>query len=111
MFINFSTMDLQRNIEMEFDPTRNRFESAAPGWSKQPSILRANSSSVKLEFFKYWHQRVVSLGFPYNEVMPLVYNEQGLGIYRMVFFARHALPNRIWGEIGRNHNPTLELPF
>ena len=43
--------------------------------------------------------------------MPLIYNNQGLGIYRMVFFARHKLPKRIWGEVARGQDPNLDLPF
>jgi three-Cys-motif partner protein len=29
--VNFCTMDLQRNVELEFDPERARFDSTAPG--------------------------------------------------------------------------------
>jgi three-Cys-motif partner protein len=109
LLINFSTMDLQRNVEMEFDPSRARFDATAPGWREQQSIRRASAQNVKLEFFKYWHQLVVGLGFEYSEQMPLVYNDQGVGIYRMVFFARHKLPNRIWGDVARNQGKNLEL--
>ena len=40
---------------------------------------------------------------PFAE-MPLVRNDQGHGIYRMVFFARHDLPNRIWGDVAQGPN-------
>src|ERR1700730_8160887 len=34
--INFSTMDLQRNADLEFDPNRARFDDTAPGWREDP---------------------------------------------------------------------------
>jgi three-Cys-motif partner protein len=111
LVINFSTMDLQRNLEMEFDPRRARFDGTAPGWRMHPPILQANSQSVKLVFFNYWRDLVGTLGFEHSEAMPLIYNDQGLGIYRMVFFARHKLPKRIWGEVARGQDPNLDLPF
>jgi three-Cys-motif partner protein len=111
LVINFSTMDLQRNLEMEFDPRRARFDGTAPGWRMHPPILQANSQSVKPVFFNYWRDRVGTLGFEHSEAMPLIYNDQGLGIYRMVFFARHKLPKRIWGEVARGQDPNLDLPF
>lgn len=57
------------------------------------------------------HRHRRPLGFEHSEAMPLIYNDQGLGIYRMVFFARHKLPKRIWGEVARGQNPNLDLPF
>jgi len=102
--INFSTMDLQRNAELEFDPTRARFDGTAPGWRKNPSVLSASKSNVKAAFFQYWCEQVRSLGFDHSQEMPLVHNNHGHPIYRMVFFARHDLPNRIWGDVARGPN-------
>ena len=112
LLINFSTMDLQRNIEMEFDPGRNRFEGTAPGWTKHPPILQANSENVKPAFFNYWRNLIErGLGFDHSEAMPMVYNNKGHGLYRMVFFARNKLARRIWGDVARSGSPNLELPF
>src|SRR5579872_4234062 len=102
--INFSTMDLQRNAEFEFDPTRARFDGTAPGWRQDPSILSASKQNVKAAFFRYWCGKVQGLGFNHSREMPLVRNDQGQGIYRMVFFARHDLPNRIWGDVAKGPN-------
>lgn len=46
--INFRTMDLQRNAELEFDPTRARFDDAAPGWRQSPAVLSASRPNAKL---------------------------------------------------------------
>jgi three-Cys-motif partner protein len=102
--INFSTMDLQRNAELEFDPTRARFDGTAPGWRQEPSVLSASKQNVKAAFFKYWCEKVQNLGFNHSREMPFVRNDQGHGIYRMVFFARHGLPNRIWGNVAQGPN-------
>lgn len=102
--INFSTMDLQRNAELEFDPQRARFDTVAPGWRSQPSVLSASKPNVKIAFFQYWCDLIRSLGFNHSKEMPLVKTDQGHAIYRMVFFARHTLPNRIWDDVAHGLN-------
>jgi three-Cys-motif partner protein len=108
--INFSTMDLQRNAESEFDPARARFDDAAPGWREDTEVLSSSKQNVKLAFFRYWCRLVQDLGFEHSREMPLVHNNHGHPIYRMVFFARgHDLPNRIWSDVARGPNRSLEL--
>ena len=105
--INFSTMDLQRNADMELK--RARFDNVAPGWRQDPGILGASRQNIALEFFRYWRQLVLGLGFEDSQEMPLVCNDQGSPIYRIVFFTRHKLPKRIWGDVARGRSRTLEL--
>jgi three-Cys-motif partner protein len=105
--INFSTMDLQRNAELEFEPSRARFDDTAPGWRNDRAVLSASKQNVKLAFFHYWCGLVQRLGFAYSKEMPLVTNNRGHGIYRIVFFARHDLPTRIWGDVARGPNRQL----
>jgi three-Cys-motif partner protein len=107
--INFSTMDLQRNAELEFDPERARFDGTAPGWRKNPKVLSASKQNVALEFFKYWCELVRALDFEHSKEMPLILNDQGRGIYRMVFFARDKLPNRIWNDVARGPNRSFQF--
>lgn len=107
--INFSTMDLQRNVELEFDPGRARFDGTAPGWREERSVLSASRPNAKAAFFKYWCDLVRRLGFDHSREMPTVRNAQGHGIYRMVFFARHDLPNRIWSEVARGPNRSFSF--
>jgi three-Cys-motif partner protein len=107
--INFSTMDLRRNAELEFDPDRARFDSTAPGWRDAPAIRAASKSNVPGEFFRYWCALVIDLGFEHSREMPLVLNDRGQPIYRMVFFARHDLPKRIWDDVARGPNRPLDL--
>jgi len=105
--INFSTMDLQRNVDLETDPDRARFDDAAPGWRERFHRSGVSKSGQSGEFFRYWLQLVSDLGFKYSREMPLVSNDQGSPIYRMVFFARHDLPTRIWGDVARSRNRDL----
>ena len=105
--INFSTIDLQRNADLEFDPTRARFDDTAPGWRQERAVLSASKQNVKLAFFNYWCELVRGLGFDHSKEMPLITNNRGRGIYRMVFFARHDLPTRIWGDVARGPNRQL----
>lgn len=105
--INFCTMDLQRNAEFEFDPERARFDDTAPGWREDAEVRGASKQNVKLAFFRYWCRLVQSLGFEFSREMPLVRNDHGHPIYRMVFFARHDLPTRIWADVARSPNRPL----
>lgn len=107
--INFSTMDLQRNAELEFDPHRARFDAVAPGWRNQTAVQSASKQNVKVVFFQYWCRLIRDLGFSHSKEMPLVRNGQGHPIYRMVFFARHKLPNRIWDDIAHGPNRSFEF--
>jgi three-Cys-motif partner protein len=107
--INFCTMDLQRNLELEFDPRRARFDGTAPGWRHDPAVLAASKPNRKLAFFRFWCDLVRGLGFDFSQEMPLVENDQGHAIYRLVFFARSKLPTRIWGDVARG--PNRSLPF
>lgn len=107
--INFSTMDLQRNAELEFDPKRARFDGTAPGWRQDSNVLSVSKQNVALAFFQYWCRQVRALGFEHSKEMPLVHNEQGRAIYRMVFFARDKLPNRIWNDIARGPNRSFQF--
>jgi three-Cys-motif partner protein len=107
--VNFCTMDLQRNAELEFDPKRARFDATAPGWRQDAAVCSASKQNVKLEFFRYWCGLVRGLGFEFSREMPLVPNDRGQPIYRLVFFARHNLPTRIWSDVARGPNRSFEF--
>jgi len=107
--VNFSLMDLHRNVDMELDPSRARFDDAAPGWRTQPNVPTTSLSGLPGLFFNYWCQLVKGLGFQYSEAMPIVSNDQGSRIYRVVFFSRHPFPNKIWTSVARN--PTRSFDF
>lgn len=106
---HFSTMDLHRNVEMEFEPGRARFDSTAPGWREDHELRSANTKSLPVKFFLYWQNLVKGLGFTCSTEMPLVRNDDGHVIYRLVFFARHDLPLRVWSDIAKNQGGQLGL--
>lgn len=107
--VNFCTMDLQRNAELEFDPKRARFDAVAPGWRNDPDVLSASKQNVKAAFFNYWCRLVQGLDFSFSKEMPWVTNDRGQRIYRMVFFARHDLPTRIWGDVAQGPNRSFNF--
>lgn len=105
--INFSVMDLTRNADLETDPERARFDGAAPGWRDHVAKSDVSKSGLPQALFAYWMGLVSGLGFSHSKAMPLITNERGGGLYRMVFFARHDLPRRIWGDVARGPNREL----
>ena len=107
--INFSTMDLLRNVDAESDPEQAGFDDAAPGWREHVQKGGTSRSALSVEFFNYWFDLVAKLGFKNSKEMPLVLNDSGKGIYRMVFFTRGELPKRIWGDVARGPNQELGL--
>lgn len=106
---HFSTMDLVRNVGLEFDPSRERFDSTAPGWRSDPAIQKSSRKNLPLQFLRYWQDMVKGLGYHSSHAMPLVHNEEGHAIYRLVFFSRGPWPLRIWGEIAKGNPDQVEM--
>jgi three-Cys-motif partner protein len=107
--VHFSTMDLQRNVDMELDDSRARFDKAAPGWRAHLPIESMAKATLRAAFFEYWCGLVKQLGFAFSEEMPLIADDRGIPLYRLVAFSRHDLPNRVWADVARGDN--LELAF
>jgi three-Cys-motif partner protein len=105
--VHFSTMDLSRNVDFEFDPARARFDETAPGWRDHIDVPSLNKTTAANAFFEYWVSLVQGLGFTLSASKPLIKNDSNSGIYRLVFFSRHPLPNRIWKDVTRS--PTRDL--
>lgn len=105
--VHFSLMDLIRNIDMELDPKRDRFDHALPGWRTAVPTDSLSKSSLPGWFFNTWCQAVEGLGFKISGQMPLITDGKGRSIYRLVFFSRHPLPDRIWSDIARSRNLSL----
>lgn len=107
--VHFSTMDLQRNVDMELDDARARFDDAAPGWRTNIPVSTLSKTALRLAFFAYWMGLVRGLGFEVSKEMPLARGDRGEPLYRLVFFSRHPLPNRIWGDVARGDNLAFDF--
>lgn len=107
--VHFSLMDLSRNVDMELDPERDRFDDAAPGWRECINASVGAKQQVARAFFDYWMALVASLGFTVSREMPLIRDDGGRPLYRLVFFSRHAFPNKIWDDIAKS--PNLQFDF
>lgn len=105
--IHFSLMDLTRNIDMELDPQRDRFDHALPGWRSRVPTDELSKASLPGWFFNAWCDAMRDLGFKVSGQMPHITDGKGRTIYRMVFLSRHELPDRIWGDIARSPNLNL----
>ena len=103
--VHFSLMDLTRNVDLELDPARDRFSGANPGWRDRlpPDISKVNLAAW---FFEDWMAQIRKLGFQISHTMPLV-EDSGRALYRLVFFSRHPLPDRIWGDVAKGRNLPL----
>lgn len=105
--VHFSLMDLTRNIDMELNPERDRFDHALPGWRGKAPTDSLSKANLPRWFFDAWCKAITDLGFTISGEMPLITDGKGRSIYRLVFFSRHELPDRIWSDVARGNN--LEL--
>jgi three-Cys-motif partner protein len=105
--VHFSTMDLQRNVDMELDDDRARFDEAAPGWRTALNVKGMSKTELRQAFFAYWMSLVARLGFKFSKEMPLMRGDRHEPLYRLVSFSRHAFPNGIWDDVAKSQN--LEL--
>ena len=65
--------------------------------------------NLRLAFYQYWERLVVRLGFEAAAERPLITNAQNGPLYRLVFFARHALPLRAWSDAAKGHDNQMSL--
>jgi three-Cys-motif partner protein len=107
--VHFSTMDLRRNIKMEYDADRARFDLTAPGWREHIDCQAFVRGDADEAFFEYWCSLVVNLGFTISKRIPLVRGDGNRPLYHLVFFSRHPFPNRIWGDVAQG--PNREFDF
>lgn len=105
--VHFSTMDLQRNLVIDISEDRGQFDRVAPGWQQAIDCRGLSNTQLRTAFFQYWQRQMLDLGFSASKEMPFVYNDHGAPMYRLVFFARHDLPLRVWGDVARS--PNMEL--
>lgn len=105
--VHFSTMDLQRNVIIDLADERDNFERVAPGWKLSVNLNATGVANIRHAFFEYWRGLLVTHGFKYSREMPWIYNTQGAAMYRLVFFARHDMPLRVWGDVARQKTRDL----
>jgi len=105
--VHFSTMDLQRNVDMELDDARARFDDAAPGWRQKLNVRGLSKTELRQAFFDYWTGLVGGLGFTFSQQAPLVRGDRNEPLYRLVSFSRHAFPNGIWDDVAKGDNRDL----
>lgn len=97
--VHFSTQDLTRNVELEFE--RLRFDDFAPGWQRSVDPQKLGKRTLREALFEYWCNKVKGLGFVFSEQMPLIKDEKNRPLYRLVFFSRSAFPNAKWSDVAQ----------
>lgn len=107
--VHFSTMDLRRNVVLEYNAQRTRFDAAAPGWRDHVNPVAFARGDADEAFFEYWCGLVKGLGFTISKRMPLIRGDQNRPLYHLVFFSRNPFPNRIWDDVAQG--PNREFDF
>jgi three-Cys-motif partner protein len=107
--VHFSVMDLQRDMELDFDRDVSRFDIFAPGWRNHINVQQMSKKEARAAFVSYWLNLVKSLGFNCSRERPLIVNSNNGPLYRMMFLMRHPLADKLWNDINRGANPNLPL--
>ena len=105
--VHFSTMDLRRNVLMERNPERARFDEAAPGWRDKidpQSFIRGDADDA---FFDYWCGLIEGLGFHISDRLAPVRDRMNRPLYHLVFFSKDKRPARVWGDVAQGLNREL----
>lgn len=101
ILVHFSVMDLQRELELDFERDQSRFELFAPNWRKQIDPLSMSKQEARAQFVRYWLSLVDSLGFSCSRERPLMTNSKNGPLYRMMFLMRHKLADKLWTDIAK----------
>lgn len=105
--LHFSTMDLQRNVEIDFVANASRFDAVAPGWRDAIDVRSLSKAECRAAFFEYWCGLMEQLGFKVSERKPLVRDARQIPLYRLVFLSRNGLPDKIWDDVAQGVNREL----
>lgn len=100
LIVHFSTHDLTRNLVTYLRNKDPRLEKIAPGWEREID-LKQSIESIQFDFMRHWIACVESLGLVCAPDLPLVTNDRGQGLYRLVFFSRVPLAINLWKEACR----------
>jgi three-Cys-motif partner protein len=99
--VHFSIMDLQRELELDFERDESRLEVFAPGWRFNIDPRTVSKQEARNQFVQYWLSLVNSLGFSCSRERPLMTNSNNGPLYRMMFLMRHPLAEKLWGDIAK----------
>lgn len=107
ILVHFSVMDLQREIDLDFERDASRFESFAPNWRDHVDVSKLTQQRAREEFITYWLKLVSNLGFSCSREKPLLTNSNNGPLYRMMFLMRHKLAEKLWNDIAKPMQTSL----
>lgn len=108
LLLHFSVYDMIRNIELETDDDRARFDAAAPDWRKAIDPSKHGKSALRDAFFDYWCAQIKGLGFSVSKSMPLIRTDDNSPRYRLVFFSRNeSVASKVWTDVAQGSNKSL----
>jgi hypothetical protein len=99
--VHFSIMDLQRELELDFERDESRLEVFAPGWRFNIDPRTVSKQEARNQFVQYWLSLVNSLGFSCSRERPLMTNSNNGPLYRMMLLMRPPLAEKLWGDIAK----------
>ena len=100
--VNFSTNDLQRNLDTELSKQSSYLDKFAPGW--RTHVSTQSKATMRGRFFEYWSGLFEKHGFRKPPHMPEMKNSKNAPLYRLVLFSRHDLAERLWNDISGAHD-------
>lgn len=100
MMIHLSTMDLQRNLDLNTGSEDSDFDVFAPGWREHVNMA-CSQVELRAGVINYWRGLVGSLGVWPSTRMKLITGSKNQRLYWLLLAAKHDLPLQFW-EVAAN---------
>ena len=97
MLINFSALDLQRNLRRYIGQASGPLDRVAPGWRKKidPS---ERDDKIRAAFLKHWFSLIKKLGLDVFDA-ELITGPRNQRLYWLVMVARNPMAGELWAKI------------
>ncbi|WP_242665812.1 three-Cys-motif partner protein TcmP [Paraburkholderia ginsengiterrae] len=111
ILIHFSVMDVQRNIDGDFNLASSRLDAAAPGWRNNLRLDAVPKHELVGAYLKYWETLVTDLTkMQVAQSKPLFVNMNKGPLYRLIHLARHPLATKLWNDAAIPTSRQQSLP-
>jgi three-Cys-motif partner protein len=102
LIINYSVLDVQRNLLRNMRGDSDEMDRFCPGWREAIEGVHGRRAQ-RGRVLERWLELLKGCGATYSREMPLVRDaRRRVPLYYLIFAAHHDAPVRIWGDVARD---------
>lgn len=98
ILVHFSVSDFQRNFDLYSNAPESPLDTCAPGWRSVLGDRPRNTFANRMTYFRYWKEKVATLGKKVSESIALVSGDRNQPLYYLILISGHGTADRIWGD-------------